>query len=334
MWIKTKDNIIIMNKADDVKINNAFVVETDSYYFAVGLKDLPKRQYLHQHDHPISLLRNYLNSLSVKYKIYFIIDGTLITDEKGICNLCSHKFKGFTGTCGFLKTENTDEICNPDIDLDKVVLMTTGIQMPQKHVNRQYSPFSKSGFYLAETDFSLQSAIRAEALFQYKQSRYDRYYHRSASNVKLNDLIDVDKIITVLLNNGATHTKDGLELWRIAFPLNNTNIILSNGKELKEVKYDSVRCISNTSYNHLDKITLANEYLTFMKYVKHNGKSYKFARVGNLMGLSYHDEYYFGKSLLTANIKINDSVVNFLFKDSQHIEDIANLTNHEEPDKL
>jgi hypothetical protein len=107
MWTQTND-IIAISKAEDVKINNVFVVETDYAYYLIGLDKIPERQTLYTYNHPINHLRGFIERLEQskqRTKIYFVINGVVIQDDKGICNFCNNKFKGYTGTCSFLKFE-------------------------------------------------------------------------------------------------------------------------------------------------------------------------------------------------------------------------------------
>ena len=330
MWI-VKDKIVILDKSDDIKVNNAIIIETDTQYFIIGINNTPKRQSLHESGHPLAKLRGLTYSLdkdNKKYKVYFVLDGNKVEDEKALCYLCSQKFKGFTGTCAYLRNENTDEVCIPDISIGKDVLMTTGLELPLKHTNKRYSPYGKCGFYIEDTDFTMITIMRSEALFQVKEGKYK--YH-DANDAKLSEPIDTYKIAVTLLNNG----KQSNTTWHIGFPLKNTNVILFDKKgNIKEEAYSKVNFPVDVRLDDYEKKLLLNDYIAFMNHVKFNGKEYKFAKVGTLIGLSYNNEWYYSRALLVAEIKIKDSVVKILFKDIQHINDIANLTNHEEPDIL
>jgi hypothetical protein len=320
MWINN-NNIIVIAKSDDIKINNCFVVETDNFYYIIGLNHVPVRQNDYSYEHPIHIIRNFITRQTLKS--YFIIDGVVIKDDKGLCNFCSQKFKGFTGTCSFIKN-GCEELCKPDANLSPAILMTKGFHIPQKHINREYEPHSKFGFSLEYADFSLTTAMNSEISF------LNSTIYREDSET-LSEKVDASKILNVIQSfNVVSEIESG---WKVGFPLKDASIVITNGKKYKTVGYDDVKLETFSAYGERHN-RIINQYLEIVNNTTYKSGIYKFGKVGILLGISCKRHWRWGNDLLWAELKINDIVTTITFQNSQHIKDVLRLTNHEEPDIL
>jgi len=157
-----KNDIAIIPKAYDIRVNNVLVVESDRLYFVIPLirlEGVEIREFWKPLGHPLLDLFNYKKN-NLKSRMFFVVGGQ---KEKGsVCQLCKHRFKGLTGTCNIERQEMSDDLCKPEF-IDKpeppVVQVKGGVFIPSKYFYKNYKPYLRER---SIEDYGLENLLANE----------------------------------------------------------------------------------------------------------------------------------------------------------------------------